>query len=55
MRDDIEVSSEMIDAGAEILWNNTSLDLGPSSSRDFAEQIIRRAFEIYRNQIAPAS
>jgi hypothetical protein len=50
-----EITPQMIEAGAEILWNDPFLDIGPSNSRDIAEKIIRRAFEICRNEIPTAS
>lgn len=42
---EIEITEEMIDAGAAILWNDAFLNLDPSSCREFAREILKVALK----------
>lgn len=44
---EIEVTPEMIEAGAEVLLDDYSHDFGPSEAKMFSEEIIKRALKVY--------
>jgi hypothetical protein len=47
---EIEITPEMIEAGAEVLLNDSFLDLSPSIAGHLAEEVMRRGVSVSRNR-----
>jgi hypothetical protein len=48
--DKIEITREMIEAGAEAILRDASLDVGPTKAEIIAEAVISRALAVSRNK-----
>jgi hypothetical protein len=46
IEDEIEITPEMIAAGAAVLWARDDIDIGPTGSEIVAENVIRAALGI---------
>ncbi len=50
--DDIEITPEMVEAGATILMRDPFLNLGPTSAELLAEEVLRAAELVRRGKTA---
>lgn len=41
-----EITLEMIEAGAAVIWRRPDLDVGPSGAKDLAEAVLLAALQV---------